>query len=165
MQRFDHGAVVAASVATGLGLASAAVSAYWAFGGTALLDTVGGEIERWGRERSTSVLVTLWLIVILKVIGAGAPLVFVGGAAGYLPVWTRAPRVRGLGWIAAVGLTVYGCVLSVAGLLVEAGVIDAADDADEHALAWHAFFWDPWFALWGAAFALAMWRSRPHAST
>jgi hypothetical protein len=129
-----------------------------------LLDTVGGEIERWGRDRSAGVVVTLWVIVILKVIGAVAPPVFAGVGAGQLPAWTRARRTRLLGWIAAVGLTVYGGVLSVAGLLVEAGVVDAADDADERALAWHAFFWDPWFALWGAAFVVAMWRSRPHAS-
>jgi amino acid transporter len=164
VQRFDRGAFVAASIAAGLGLASAAVSAYWAFGGTALLDTVGGEIERWGRDRSAGVVVSLWAIVILKVIGSVAPLVFVGVGAGQLPAWTRAPRTRVLGWITAVGLTVYGAVLTVAGLLVESGVVEAADDADKRALAWHAFFWDPWFALWGAAFVVAMWCSRPHAS-
>jgi hypothetical protein len=129
-----------------------------------LLDTVGGAIERWGREGSAGVVVTLWVIVVLKVMGAVAPLVFVGVGAGQLPAWTRARRTRPLGWIAAVGLTVYGGVLMVAGLLVEAGVVDVADDADERALAWHAFFWDPWFALWGVAFAVTMWRSRPQAS-
>jgi hypothetical protein len=161
VQRFDGGAVVAAAIATSLGLASAAISAYWALGGTALLDTVGGAIERWGRERSPGVFVTLWVIVVLKIIAAVAPLVFVGVGSGQLPAWTRARRTRLLGWIAAVGLTVYGGVLTVVGLLVEAGLIHAADDADQHALAWHAFVWDPWFALWGIAFAVAMWRSRP----
>jgi hypothetical protein len=43
-------------------------------------------------------------------------------------------------------------------------VVDAADDADKRALAWHAYFWDPWFALWGGAFVVAMWRSRPQPS-
>ena len=71
--------------------------------------------------------------------------------------------MRALGWIVAIGLTVYGGVLAVAGLLVEAGAIDAADDADEHAIAWHAYFWDPWFVLWGIAFTVAG-RSRPQAS-
>jgi hypothetical protein len=124
-----------------------------------VLDTVGGDIERWGRERSADVVVVLWVIVVLKLVGAGAPLIFVG--VGHLPAWTRSRRTRALGWAAAVGLTVYGGVLSVAGWLIEAGVVDAADDADEHALAWHAYFWDPWFALWGGAFVVAMWRSRP----
>jgi hypothetical protein len=57
-----------------------------------------------------------------------------------------------LGWIAAVGLIAYGGVLTVAGLVVQAGLFDAAVHADERALAWHAYLWDPWFALWGAAF-------------
>ena len=47
MTRLDRGAVVAAVIAASLGAASAAMSVYWALGGTALLDTVGGEIERW----------------------------------------------------------------------------------------------------------------------
>jgi hypothetical protein len=164
VQRFDGGAVVAAAIATSLGLASAAVSAYWALGGTALLDTVGGPIERWGREHSPGVIVTLWVIVGLRVVGAVAPLVFVGVGAGQLPAWTRGRRTRLFGWIAAVGLTVYGGVLTVVGLLVETGVIEAADDADTRALAWHAFLWDPWFALWGVAFIVALWGSRPKAA-
>jgi hypothetical protein len=98
---------------------------------------------------------------VVKLVGAVAPLIFVG--VRHLP-WTRSRRARALGWAAAVGLTVYGGVLSVAGWLIEAGVLDPADDADEHALAWHAYFWDPWFALWGGAFVVAMWRSRPQPS-
>jgi hypothetical protein len=160
--RPDGAAVVAAAIAASLGTASAAVSAYWAVGGTALLDTVGGEIERWGRERSAGVVATLWVIVVIKLVGAAAPLVLVGVGASRLPLWTRTRPARVLGWIAAVGLASYGGVLTVAGLLVEAGVFDASQDADERALAWHAYLWDPWFALWGAAFAAAMWRSRPH---
>jgi hypothetical protein len=164
VELFDRGGLVAAVIAAALGTASAAVRAYWALGGEALLDTVGGEIERWGRERSAGVVVALWVIVVLKLVGAVAPPVFVGVAADHLPAWTRSGPTRPLGWGVAVGLTVYGGVVSVAGLLVEAGAIDASDDADEHALAWHAYGWDPWFALWGAAFVVAMWRSRPHSS-
>ena len=57
---------LAAAFATLLGLGSAAVSAYWALGGDGLLDTVGGEIEEWGRRRTASVAVVLWLVVALK---------------------------------------------------------------------------------------------------
>ena len=107
-------------------------------------------------------VVTLLVITVAKLVVAAAPLVFVGVGAGRLPAWTRAKPMRALGWVVAIGLTVYGGVLTVGGVLVDAGVIDAADDADEHAIAWHAYFWDPWFALWGGAFSVAMWRSRPH---
>jgi hypothetical protein len=78
-------------IAAGLGTASAAVSAYWALGGEALLDTVGGYVERWGRERSAGVVVALWLIVVVKLVGAVAPLIFVG--VGHLTAWTRSRRV------------------------------------------------------------------------
>ena len=158
--RSDPAAVVAASIAAGLGTASAAVTAYWALGGTALLDTVGGEIERWGRQRSAGVVITLWVIVVCKLIVAAAPLVFAGVGRTRLPAWTRARWLRKLGWATAVGLTAYGGLLTFVGLLVEAGVLDPAADADEHALAWHTYFWDPWFALWGLAFSVAVWRSR-----
>ena len=70
MTRLDQGVAVAAVIAAGLGAASAAMSAYWALGGTALLHTVGGEIERWGRERSASVVATLWLITVAELVGA-----------------------------------------------------------------------------------------------
>jgi Protein of unknown function (DUF3995) len=164
MTRLDRGALVAAALAAMLGAASAAMSAYWALGGTALLDTVGGEIERWGRERSAGVVATLWLITAAKLVGAVVPLVLVGVGSGRLPASTRARPTRVLGWIVAIGLAAYGGLLTVVGVLVEAGLIDAADDADERAIAWHAFFWDPWFALWGGAFTVAMWRSRAQAA-
>jgi hypothetical protein len=115
-----------------------------------------------GSGTLAGVVATLWVIVVLKLVGAATPLVLVGVGASRLPLWTRTRPARVLGWIAAVGLTAYGGVLTVAGLLVEAGVLDAAEDADERALAWHAYLWDPWFALWGAADAVAMWRSRSH---
>ena len=140
MTRLNRGAVVAAGIAASLGAASAAMSVYWALGGTALLDIVGGEIESWGRERSASAGATLWLITIAKLAAAVAPLVLVGVWARRLPAWTRAQPMRVLGWVVAIGLTAYGSVLTVVGLLVEADVIDAADDADERAIAWHAFF-------------------------
>src|SRR5262245_38222838 len=106
--RSERGALVAASIAASLGTASAAVSAYWALGGTALLDTVGGEFERSGRERSAGVMIALWVIVALKLVGAAAPLVFAGVGAGHLPAWTKLRPARLFGWSAALGLTLYG---------------------------------------------------------
>jgi Protein of unknown function (DUF3995) len=147
--------------AASLGTASATVSAYWALGGTALLDTAGRDIEQWGRERSPAVVAALWVIVVLKLVGAAAPLVFVGVGATRLAPWTKTrPARMGRGGRAH-GLR---GVLTLVGLLVEAGVFDAVDDADERALAWHAYLWDPWFARWEAAFAVAMGRSGPRVS-
>ena len=83
-----------------------------------------GARRRNGRRR---LLDARAVIVILKVMAAVAPLVFVGVGERQLPAWTRARRVRLLGWIAAVGLIVYGGVLTFIGLLVEGGVVHAAE--------------------------------------
>lgn len=154
-------ALVAAWIAASLGIASAAVSAYWALGGTALLDTVGGEIERWGRERSGVVVAALWLITAAKIMIAVAPLAMTGLGDGQLRRLTTARPTRLLCWLIALGLTLYGGVLSAAGLLVEGGLFDPdVADADRRALTWHTYLWDPWFASWGAALTVTMWRTR-----
>ncbi len=141
----------AGKVAVVLGLANAAVSAYWLVGGTALLDTVGGEIERWGRERGPLVVLALAVVVVIKTAVAIVPM---ANDTEVLGRW-----VRRLGWVAALVLVVYGGLLTTVGLLVQVGVIDAAAEADTKALAWHAFFWDPWFFMWGVALVLHFGRS------
>ncbi len=151
----------AAALACALGLGSAAVNAYWALGGTALLDTIGGSIERWGREREPALIAGLWLIVTVKVIVALAAPVLAGVGSWLLPSWTRGHVPRILGWIAATVLVLYGGVLTLTGLLAEAGAFQVTPDADLRALAWHAFLWDPWFLVWGVAFTASLWLSRP----
>lgn len=127
-----------------------------------MLDTVGGSVERWGRERSFAVFVVLVAVAGLKLsIAVAAPL---AARAIDAPAWTAGRVPRLLSWVAATTLVVYGGVLTVGGLLVQSGVIDGSLDADRHALAWHTWFWDPWFLLWGAAFAAALWRTRPGAN-
>lgn len=150
-----------AALACALGLGSAAVSTYWALGGTALLDTVGGSIERWGRERKPALIAGLWLIVTVKVIIALAAPALAGVGSGLLPSWTRGHLPRILGWIAATVLVLYGGVLTLTGLLAQAGAFQVTPDADRRALAWHAFLWDPWFLVWGVAFTASLWLSRP----
>lgn len=165
-ERAGRGAAWCAFV---LGVASAAVSAYWAVGGTGMLDTVGGSIERWGRERSFAVRLALVAVAVLKlVIAAAAPL---AARAVRAPAWTAGRIPRLLSWISGSILVVYGGVLTTVGLLVQSGAIEPGPEADRHALAWHTWFWDPWFLLWGIAFVVALWRTRttsddcPHRST
>jgi len=154
-------AVALALLAAALGVGHALVSAYWALGGTALLDTIGGSLEAWGRERDPALVAGLWVIVAVKLVVALAAPVLAGVGASRLPAWTRGRVPRRLGGVAAAVLVAYGGLLTLVGLLVQAGVIEAADDADDRALAWHAYLWDPWFLLWGLAVAGALWLTRP----
>ncbi|MGI8411998.1 MAG: DUF3995 domain-containing protein [Solirubrobacteraceae bacterium] len=138
-----------------VGLLYAAWSVYWGLGGTALGDTIGGSLERLGRSGDVGVVLALWAAALLKVCAAVVPLLAISARTG--PRSRR--RLRMLGWIAAVILTFYGLVLTVAGLLVQAGVIGASSTADHRALRWHAYLWDPWFLIWGLLIAAALLRS------
>jgi hypothetical protein len=148
-----------AQAACGAGLAYAAVSVYWALGGTWLLDTVGGTLEQQGRTGNPGIIVAVCAAAVLKVIGAIVPLAAVGVTSGQATI-ARRRQVRALAWLEAAILTIYGLVLTAAGLLVQSGAIAPAASADHRALAWHAYLWDPWFLLWGALVTAALVRSR-----
>jgi hypothetical protein len=140
-----HLSITAGYVAAFLAFASAAVTAYWLLGGTALLDTVGGGLERLARSRSADAVLIGLAVVVAKIAAGVAALKL-----------TRGPSRR-LATLAAAGgllLALYGAVLTLAGALVLSGAISSAPEA-EHALRWHALFWDPWFLLWGLALAIA----------
>ena len=58
----------AAYAACALALPYAAVSSYWATGGTAGLDSLGGELEALGRERDPALIALVWVTGVLKVV-------------------------------------------------------------------------------------------------
>jgi len=146
-----------------IGLAYAAVSVYWAAGGTWLLSTVGDGLGKPGRADGLIVVMAVWAAVVLKLVGAIIPVVAIGEAPGRAAAAWKA-RLRLLTWVETVILVGYGLVLTGVGLLVQAGVIAPAAGADHRALAWHAYLWDPWFLLWGLLVVAALVRSR-HATS
>jgi uncharacterized protein DUF3995 len=101
----------AAYAACALALLSAVPSFYWALGGTAGLDTVGGAIEELGRAHDSRAVALGAAAGILKVAGGLLALALVRP-------WGRAvPRrlLLGVAWAASMVLTAYG------GLLVAVG--------------------------------------------
>ncbi len=87
-----------------VGLLYAALSVYWGLGGTTLLGTVGGSLERGGRAGDLVVVLALWVAAVLKVIAAVLPLLAIyclGGAR-----WQRLVVV--VTWIEAAVLVIYG---------------------------------------------------------
>ena len=152
----------AAQAAFAVGLLYAAISVYWGAGGTWLLDTVGSGLGK-GHGGNALVVFAVWLAVALKVIAAVLPLLAVTvdtSTGSRWPSLTRARLIRGLTWIEAAILTGYGLVLTAVGLLVQAGVVAASAGADQRALEWHAYLWDPWFLVWGLLVTAALLRSR-----
>lgn len=141
-----------------LAFASAAISLFWALGGTWLLDTVGGEMERYARERSAGALVLITVVVILKVVAGLLALALRPGARSRIP---RRLLLLSNG-AASVILILWGGANVAAGGLVLADVVKPSATTDLHALHWHVFLWDLWFLVWGLALALALiaWRRR-----
>jgi hypothetical protein len=145
-------------IACVVGLAYAAVSVYWAAGGTWLLSTVGAGLGKPGQADGTLIVVAVWAAAVLKLAAAILPLTATGRPSGQAAA-VRRSRLRLLAWAEAVILTGYGLVLTAAGLLVQTGLVASAAGADHQALAWHAYLWDPWFLLWGVLVAAALVRS------
>jgi len=141
------------------GLLYSALSVYWGLRGAWLLDTLGGSLERAGRTGYGNVMLAVWAAAALKGIAAVLPMLAVHGIARR-PGWDRA--VRALAWTEAAVLTGYGLILTSAGVLTQTGTVHTSPTADHHALAWHAYLWDPWFLLWGLLVTAALVRSRRH---
>jgi hypothetical protein len=141
-----------------LGLAFAAVSAYWAVGGRWLLDTVGRSLAT--SDASSLARVVIWSAVAAKLVAALLPFAAAGDEDR---PWHA--TARALGWTEGVVMAGYGLVLTAVGLLVQAGAIGVAASADHEALRWHAFLWDPWFLLWGLAVLVVMLSSRQRADS
>ncbi|MFF1903588.1 DUF3995 domain-containing protein [Kitasatospora sp. NPDC058218] len=138
------------------GLLFAGISFYWGAGGRALLDTVGGAIERRALAGDTAVYVAVWVTGVLKLVGAGLALALVR------PWGLRLPRraVLLFGWAAAVGLTLYGGALEVTNALAASHVVEPSTPIEWKALWWHLWVWDLSFLVWGILFALALRRFR-----
>ncbi len=153
----------AARAALVVGLAYAAISVYWAIGGTWLLNTVGISLSRPGQSGHAVALLAVWGAAVLKVIAAILPALAVR-LSTKRPDDTRyglKKPVRVLSWIEAMILTVYGLILTAAGLLIQAGMVKTTANADHLALKWHAYLWDPWFLVWGILVIIALRQSRP----
>jgi hypothetical protein len=141
-----------------IGMLYAAVSAYWGLGGTGLLDTIGGTLEREGRAGATSVRLLVWTAVLLKLSAALLGLLAVAWPRPIRDRWRH--LARRAAWATACILTVYGGVLTAIGLLIQLDLVHASPSADRTALRWHAFLWDPWFLAWGLLLTIALARSR-----
>lgn len=139
-----------------VGLVYAAVSAYWAAGGTLGLDTVGGELEQLSRKREAGMVTVLWLTVALKVVAAllGPAVVYPGrgtrqqGALRPL-LWL----VGAASWLGTVLLIGYGGLLVIG----QSVVLLSGNAPSAEAFRWHLFLWDPWFLVWGLLLGVATW--------
>jgi hypothetical protein len=130
------------------------MSIYWAAGGSARVDTLGGSIVELALSRDPEFIALVWVTGALKVVAGLVALALVR------PWRVTVPR-RGLIVVARVlgaGMTAYGAIhLAASGLvtlLTRTGIINP-ESADWTGLLWHAVLWDPWWLLGGILFCVA----------
>ncbi|MEH6821593.1 MAG: DUF3995 domain-containing protein [Dietzia psychralcaliphila] len=136
-------------VAASLGTVHAAWSAYWAFGGRILLDTVGVWAVSVVEERPLMALGGLLAVAVVKFLAAWIPLLAETRRIPGRPVW------RGIAWVGGPFLITYGTVNAAAAAAILAGWVETGS-SDRPGLIGHALLWDPLFALWGAALTFAL---------
>ena len=146
-------APVALWVAAVLGTIHAAWSAYWAFGGRVLLDTVGGWAVAAVEERPLLALGGLLAVAVAKLLAAWIPLLAETGRIPGRRVW------RGCAWVGGPFLIIYGAVNASAAVAILAGWVET-ENYDRPGLIGHAFVWDPLFAVWGVALTIALVATR-----
>jgi hypothetical protein len=142
---------LAAYAAAAWAFAFAAVSFYWALGGTVGLDTLAVELERDAREGGAE------LLTLAVAPGVGKLALGLLALALAVPRLSPLPRraVIVLAWLAGIGLSLYGAVLTVEKALMKSGVIDVPESLGDDRVGWYLYFWDPLWLLGGILFLLA----------
>lgn len=141
----------------------AAMSFYWAAGGTIGIDTQAPGIAALARERDPTFVAVLWVTGLLK-------LLCVPLALALVQPWGRVfPRRMLLTavWAAGGVMVLWGglnlCVGVGVAVLRVAGVVDPPEDTS--AFWWYLLLWDPWWILGGVLFLVAAWRYRRRTRT
>ena len=137
-------------IAAGVGMVHTLFTIYWAFGGSALLQTVGRDMVNVFAGRR-------WLLLpvaAVKLAVAVAPVVLDRRS------WPWRPLTRGLAWTAAAVLIFWGGINTVVGNLVLGGAIEPSGGYEGPGMIGHAWLWDPLFLIWGTALAVGLAGSR-----
>jgi len=129
----------------------AAMSFYWALGGTLGQNTQSPQILELSTEPWFITIV--WLTGLLKVLAGLLALSLVQRWGEGFPVWLRRTAVWSVGLI----LTFYsGANLAARGLMA-LGILHTPASMRSAAATWHLVLWDPWFLLGGVLFLSAAW--------
>lgn len=132
-------------------LVFAAISFYWAAGGTAGSDTIGPAITNMARD--PAFIAVLWGTGALKVLGGLLALALVRPWGRILPRWALLTAA----WGGGILMALYGAASWVQEGLMVAGVIRIPAGLGRTAALWHVLLWDPWWLLGGIFFIIAAW--------
>jgi len=141
----------------------AAMSFYWAAGGGLGIETQAPGIKEYAEAREPWFVALLWATGAAKVIGGLLALALVQPWGRMFPRW----MLLTAGWAAGVGMTLYGGLNLVIGVVIAglraAGLAGGPEDAS--AFWWHLLLWDPWWLVGGILFLATTWYYQRSAGT
>jgi Protein of unknown function (DUF3995) len=145
-------------------LVFAAMSFYWAAGGSLGSSTMSDTILEPARAREPQFVALLWITGALKAIAGLLALALVRPWGRVLPRWIPVTAT----WVAGVGMLLYGGANLAVRAVMAVGLLATPESMHSDAARWHLVLWDPWWVLGGVLFVIAAWtcgraRSRPHA--
>jgi hypothetical protein len=143
----------AAYAASAWAFAFAALSGYWAAGGTALADTLGASVTGPALAREPGFVALLWGVAAAKALLGLLALALASRSHLFVPRWLLLVAA----WGAGAFMVLYaGANLAVRGLMA-AGVMPTPEAMHSAAARWHLFLWDPWWLLGGLLFVATAW--------
>jgi len=143
----------AAYAACAWAFAFAALSFYWAAGGTAGAETIGEAVTKPVLAREPGWIALLWATGVLKALGGLLALSLVQPWGRAIPRWMRLTAAWGAGAL----MFLYGGASMVQFTLMAAGVLSVPASVDATAVRWHLLLWEPWWMLGGLLFMAAAW--------
>jgi len=135
----------------GWAFAFAALSCYWALGGTVGTQTISPAIVALARAHDPLVYAALWLGALVKVISGVFVLALIQPWGRVIPRWL----LLMLAWGAGTLLFVHGGLFFVVGVLALSGTIRVGTPL--LVLRWYTFLWGPWWLAGGILFLLVAW--------
>lgn len=143
----------AAYAACAWAFAFAALSFYWAAGGTAGAETIGEAVTKPVLARDPGWIALLWATGALKALGGLLALALVQPWGRVIPRWMRLTAAWGAGAL----MFLYGGASMVQFSLMSAGVLSVPASVGTTAVRWHLLLWEPWWMLGGLLFMAAAW--------
>jgi Protein of unknown function (DUF3995) len=143
----------AAYAAAAWALVFAAMSFYWAAGGSLGSSTMSDTIVQAARAREPQFVALLWTTGALKAIAGLLALALVRPSGRLLPRWIALTGT----WVAGVGMLLYGGANLAVRAVMAVGLLATPGSMHSDAARWHLLLWDPWWVLGGALFVAAAW--------
>jgi uncharacterized protein DUF3995 len=146
-------ALWAAYAACAWAFAFAALSFYWAAGGTAGAETIGEAVTKPVLARDPGWIALLWATGALKAVGGLLALALVQPWGRAIPRWMRLTAAWGAGAL----MFLYGGAGMIQFALMAAGALSVPASVGATAVRWHLLLWEPWWMLGGLLFMASAW--------